>query len=247
MLDAMTWLKPSRMRRWLERLAIVAAALATIATSPPRWRLEATSLPPPDREHATRLIVEASDQPEVMVHDGATQRWLRPDGSKWPGKTEYLVPRGATVTEVSLRGICHGGGMCQGGSKGCEIPKAAFVRVASSAAVDTWRAETAMTATSTVLDPSAPQPSYRVVVTATREATLHIDTDHSAVVPQVSGPFVDEFAVTWPAVKGFARPVTVTWTAHAVIEGPCPAPGPCTPPDTEHVEIRSISRYPDGF
>jgi hypothetical protein len=233
---------PSSVRRWLERAAIVAAALAIIATSPRRWRLAATSLPPRDPDHATHLIIEASEQSDITIHDRTSQRYLYPIRSPGPVRSEYFVPRGATIDEISIRGICHER-MCLGGSNPCEIPKNAYVRVVSNAPVGSWHSDADAAPTTTVVDPAALPPRYRVVVRATSRTTLQVDAGNAAV-PEIVGPFGDEFEVTWPTA-GLARPVTITWTARAMIEGPCPTIEPCEPPATEQVEIRSISRALD--
>jgi hypothetical protein len=49
-------------RKWAERIVIAVAALASVATSPPKWQLEAT-LPPPVTGKAMVITLEASREP----------------------------------------------------------------------------------------------------------------------------------------------------------------------------------------
>jgi hypothetical protein len=182
------------------------------------------------------LTVAASDRPEVEIWDGGTARYLNAEPSSTPGKTEYLVPRGAQLRQIALTGRCQQG-LCAGV---CTPPSGAFVRVDSLAPSESWRTEVATKPTTTVLDPGAPLPIFRVVFDASRPAALHVDVD-AAIAPQILGPMSGEFIVSWPAANGLSRPITVTWTARVVIEGACPGPEPCASPENEHVEIKSVS------
>jgi hypothetical protein len=65
-------------RRWFERAVIVAAALASIATSPRRWRQDATLLPAiPDALRTTRVVVHASSPPTVELVNGGAHDYPR--------------------------------------------------------------------------------------------------------------------------------------------------------------------------
>jgi len=230
------------LRRWLERAVVVVAALATIATSRPRWHVRLTELPePPDPAKPARLIVEASHQTELTIQDASGTRWILPERSSAPDRPQYLVPPGARLDVIEMTGLCHTG-MCDGP---CKAPADAFVRIASITATETWHAEDTQDATA-VLDPGAPSPTFRVSVLATRAPTLQIDVADRAITPMVSGPVGGYFYVRWSAPGGRALPLTVAWTARAVVEGLCPGLDPCAAPPDEHVEIQGITLVADG-
>lgn len=137
-----------RARRWISRGVLGIAALACIATSRPRWFVEA-ALPvgdaastPDGGRQALVVTVAASVQPQVECLVPAHGRiGLRPmSDPASPGaapadplNARYLCPPGGRLTRIAIDG--HGGG------NGCERPKppaGAFVRISKLETVETW-------------------------------------------------------------------------------------------------------------
>src|SRR5262245_57003653 len=95
-------------RQWAERIVIVIAALASIATSPRKWVLEATP-PPPAAGKAMVVTIDASREPEVWAVSGqdAAKLLYPTEGGRatvepaaalsWPGQAHYFVPAGARL------------------------------------------------------------------------------------------------------------------------------------------------------
>lgn len=82
--------------RWLESCVILCAALAIMATSRPRAHKSAV-LPASDETKARVILVEASQQPDIMVSPpaGTIERGYHAvplDPEAWPGRNRYLVP-----------------------------------------------------------------------------------------------------------------------------------------------------------
>jgi hypothetical protein len=92
-------------RRWLERGVFIVAVLASIATSPKRWRLAAAPLPAmPDPSVATRVVIAATTTPEVMIANDKTTEEARftPLGKD---QYELLVPAGWHLLYVLVSGL----------------------------------------------------------------------------------------------------------------------------------------------
>jgi len=247
-------------RKWAERIVIATAAVASIATSPARWRVEAT-LPPRVLGKATILVLDASQAPEVWIDTGTGgERWLDPTDSEratgerpatrtWPGQVRYFVPAGVQLKRAEIDGRCTVR-FCS--SAKCKPPETAYIKVVSATAVEGWMAEDRSTPETTVLDPGKPSPSYTVAIESSRQPiTLEVDSASRALAPSVwvegrSGS-TSRFRVSWLASNGQAAPVTVTWTAHATIQGECPGAAACTVPAGEAVRIVSVeARPPDA-
>jgi hypothetical protein len=228
------------MRRWLERGVFVVAALASIATSPKRWRLAVPSLPAmsdPARTH--RLVVDASERPEVSVSQSKGSTQLSPmheDGIHY----SYLVPAGVSVDGVEIRHTCKMG--C--GADDCEPPPDAFVRVASMTAVAMWRIEATSKPISTVVGAQRPFPWFEIVTDASVDPTITITTADD-INPEMHGDGNRRLVLLAPIGK--PRVQTALWTVHAAIEGTCPTEAPCEPPAGEHLTIEAIEAKEAGF
>ena len=234
-------------RIWAERIVIVIAAVASIATSPRRWSVEATP-PPPAPGKAMAVTLEASEAPNVWIVDGpGGARRLADVTPAWQGRARYFVPAGARIQQIEITGRCSTG-LCAGK---CKPPDTAHVRVTSATAVDAWIAEDRSAPVTTVLVSSAPTPSYRVTIEASRlPIALEIDVDPRHLAPEVrsgaSGP-VSTFYVDWHVSNAQTAPATVSWTARATIQGECAGTGGCTVPAGEAVRIRAVeAKAPDA-
>jgi hypothetical protein len=199
------------MRPWLERAVIATAAIASIATSKQRWSIPVTTLPEiPDRARATRVVVEASQPPTVTCQAGNKHRSLHAVPAS-PGTTtayEYLLPRGATLAEISIDGMGR-------------TPPDAFIRIVGVTAVDTWRLETAAPPATVELGSGTSAPQFHMVVAASRVPMLTVDVDDvsdarrrtslpadvdpGATRPEILGPSGvnhDEYGIRWPTSAG---------------------------------------------
>jgi hypothetical protein len=118
-----------RMRKFAGHAVLVIAAFASIATSRPRWHVEAT--PPStqiDPALGTLAVLEASERPEdvqcVAAHDQLAA--LRTEvGTRY----EFLCPPGTRFKRALVEG------------RGAQPPDDAFVRFVELRPVKMWRAE----------------------------------------------------------------------------------------------------------
>jgi hypothetical protein len=232
-------------RKWAERIVIAIAVVASIATSPKRWTVDA-ALPPPVPGKPMIVTVEASEEPNLWIVgvEGPPRRLDPP--STWPGRGRYFMPAGALLKQVSINGPCSMG-LCSSGD--CKPPDTAYVRVASATPVDGWIAEARSAPVTTVLDASKPTPSYRVTLEASRlPIALEIEGAPFNLAPKVWSIHLvptPTFSVDWTASDAQPVPVTVTWTARATIQGECAAAG-CAVPAGEAVRIVAVeSKAPD--
>jgi hypothetical protein len=237
-------------RKWAERIVIVLAALASIATSPARWRVEATP-PPPVAGKAMVVTIEASQRPEVSIQTQSGSRPLVPTeegsapgepqtSSQWPGTGRYFVPAGARLERIEINGRCSGK-LCSGK---CTAPATVHVVVTSVKVVEGWIAESRSDPVTTVLDGGKPSPKYQVTVESSRRpVTLEIQGAPERLRPSIwqshSGKTVT-FHLTWYESNGQAEPVTVTWSARATIQGECPGAGACGVPAEEGVRVVAV-------
>lgn len=228
------------MRRWLERGVFVVAALASIATSPKRWRLAVHKLPAiSDPTRASRLVIDASERPEVTIsqRNGSTGLpTMHEDGSHYT----YLVPAGASVDSIEIHHTCKMG--C--GADDCETPPDAFVRVASLTTVAMWRIEAEFKPISTVVGAQRPFPWFEIVTDASIDPTITITTADD-INPEIHGDGSRRLVLLTPIGKPHVQ--TATWTVHARIEGACPTDAPCQPPAGEHLTIESVDAKEAGF
>lgn len=210
---------------------IVVAALASIATSRKKWRLDA-DLTRDDPSKARLVTIEASQQPEVGLDPISSGVALQPHdgGTTWPGTVRYLLPAGASLERVMVTGVC-GGGAC---SSDCTIPSDQFVKLTSSTPVETWKLEIKHEPQTTTLEPGT-YAVHGIRIEATHRARIRVDTD--GLVPTVSG-YGGAFHVSWPQVTTTTK---VTWTPRIEIEGLCATPGPCTPPPDAKVAVTAIT------
>ena len=136
------------MRRRLANLVFFASVLALLATSPRRWTMVATVTGPrtPAPPKGLAIEIDSSERPTVTLHTASVSRHDElPCLGSWSmgSKLSCLLPPGATLDTVEIRGMCTGGG-CSGGP--CAPPPGAFARVTSSE-TDVWDdvAKTTMT------------------------------------------------------------------------------------------------------
>jgi len=223
-----------KLRGWLERGAIVVAALATIATSRKGWVLEANKVPD-DPDHARIIVVEATHEPHVEMYIGKNYenpRSLDP-AATWPGKARYLIPAGAVVQRVLISDHCSGGAC-----KKCEVPPDARIKIESITEVRTWKLET--TSTPPVQPTNMNRDSwttFRVEVDSSHPARLRVEsTGPEGRVSSYGGEYHVDFGVVQVNTS-------FTWTVTAMIEEACLDPAqPCEPPATAHLAIKSIAR-----
>src|SRR5207237_742272 len=102
----------------------------------------------------------------------------------------------------------------------------------------------------TVLDASKRSPVYTVTVeTSHYPVVLVIDGASKNLAPDLrpgTGGPMSKFFVYWTASNSQAAPVTVTWTAHATIQGECPGAAACAVPAGQVVRVVSITQEPDA-
>jgi hypothetical protein len=228
-------------RRWLERAVIVAAALASIATSPRRWRQYATSVPAiSDAARTTRVVVHASFVPTVELVKGGARNEARYSAL---GHDDYevLVPPGWSLGGVYVAERCKVQLLC--GSDDCVPPPGTVVEVTSATPVATWHLEAATPPTVTELDPAMYMTTVilRLRVPAPRPVTIKVETAAGEPAPNAyaSG---SEATVLWDGVR---TRTTVHWTARVSIDGPCPSAAPCEPPPGDFA-ITSIEKGADA-
>lgn len=219
----------------------MAAALASIATSPKRWTIKAT--PPagaptktPAGSRALLITVEASDPPNVicnMVEVFAEQ------GST-PTRGQYLCPPGTALNEVTLSGR---------GRSTCEEPKpraSDFVRITSIEEVETWTQTAELTVDFSTTTGDSELRSADVLVQvqsphrARVEATLEPGPDNALLEPpSVQGGRDNEFRIVLIATD--ARVHSGKVRIRATVFGYCKA-APCSAP----AEPLRIVRSSDG-
>ena len=218
----------------------VVAALASIATSPKRWDIKVDKLPAiPDPAHATRIVVEASELPTVRVRDQRGVTTILPTLHELGQQYTFLAPPGSSLDLVEFRHTCGLG--C--GHDDCYPTQDDFVRIASLTPVAMWRIEaTSKPITTTVND--RPFPWFEIVTDASLEPTVTIVTADD-INPEIHESGSHRVVLISPL--GRQRPVTGTWTVHAVIEGTCPTTTPCEPPASEHLTIQSVDPKEAGF
>jgi hypothetical protein len=122
-------------RRWVAGVVLAASSLALFATSPARWSVAGTITGPttPAPGRALLVTIDASEEPRIS----ATGFPASFSGAEAPcldrfvgGKMTCLLPPGAALTRVELRGMC-------GGCKTCAPPPGAFAR-ADVKETDVW-------------------------------------------------------------------------------------------------------------
>jgi hypothetical protein len=126
------------MRTWASRLVVVIAVVASIATSPKKWRIAAAPKVGMPVESAAGgsngllVTIESSGEPEVAcaLANGQPPRLLPSNGDT------YLCPPGGSLASVVLIGRVKAG--CCGG--GDDPPKDQYVRVVKSELVPVWHA-----------------------------------------------------------------------------------------------------------
>ena len=216
------------------------AALASIATSPKRWRLAVPSLPAiPDPARATRLVVDSSERPEVTITKGqgiTDLPALHEDGIH----STYLIPAGFSLDSVAIRHTCSMG--C--GSGDCAQPSDAFIRVANLDTIAMWRLEATSKPISTVVGAERPSPWFEIITDASIDPAITITTADD-INPEIHGDGKRRLVLLAPIGK--PRVQTATWTVHAMIEGACPTATPCQPPAGEHLTIESVEAQEPGF
>jgi hypothetical protein len=229
---------PMIRRRWLEGLVIVAAALATIATSGKKeWTLVVGTPQEGDSSTPRIITIEASHEPWVEAL-GPHQIILRPVESAptWPGKATYLVPAKTTLGQIKIEGKAG----CQGCQE-CKPPDSAYVRVAATTKAATWKIDMKTPPLQTTLTPAM----KRGMIVQVRFVASHPPraeaVARSRVKPVVYDGDPNQFAVTWPAVE---EEMTIEWILHAWIEGPCPDERPCPPPAGAQLLLGMVTEQP---
>jgi hypothetical protein len=222
-------------RRWFEFGVVVVAVWATVATSRPRWHLEAELPKAPVRAPAV-LVIEASREP-FLVLEGPKGAGPTPQGrsidknARWPGKASFLVPEGYKLVDVTMPGDRCRGGLC---SSDCTIPEGEYVRIVKVTRVATWKLEVVGEARTDTLDPRL--VNYHTIDAITSEPTQRLTIDSTLRPKEIT---TMPFQVFWPDVD---RETTITWQPHIIIEGACPDENPCEPPPTAKIEIRNIHK-----
>jgi hypothetical protein len=130
------------MRNW-HRLVIVVAVFASIATSKPKWHLEAHAPPVPILdEDGSVAVIEASQRPEVRCQ--ASNGGSEPSTQRTVTGTRYeLVCRpGLHFNDALILGPTGGGGGCRSNN---EPPDGEFLRFVEVRPVKMWRADASST------------------------------------------------------------------------------------------------------
>lgn len=208
-------------RRWLERLAIVVAVIATMATSTRTWRVDAT-LPADDATGVRRLVVEASKPPIIRGSDKPDP--LEPlEPAVWPGHARYLLPRGVKLAEAYVEGGCAPRFLSCGTST---CGPDAFIRVVSIAPATTWSLDVDASHRITTVD-VLKQSRFRL--TSSHPVRLKVVSDVNLGTPLERDGYV---YVSWAAAAYNTRrqPHELEWSVRATIEGACPDDRPCEPP-----------------
>jgi hypothetical protein len=244
----------TRLSAFRRRAAVLAAALASIATSQARWRLDATlPLGTAPVGKGKLVTVEASREPSVgrRPHGGGSVlTTLREGASPWSTSGVYYLPAGFELSGVSISGhdcATGSGGFCSP----CEPPAGSFVRVVNVEPVEPWSLSGTFAEQSALTEASPVSNSFVVEVDASRPVDLEAvatSGDVARVAPSVSrlasadGGRRQRFDVTWYS-QGEAKPgpLAVRWVVRAAINGFCKGEGECRAPAGESVEIVSIT------
>lgn len=124
-------------KEWLGRAALITVALASVATSGKKYKLNAEipALAASDT-HAQRVVIRASQHPEVRhVYKPSGGGSPKREPSSGNERYSFLVPPGATVSEVSISGSC--GDPLIGCNNDCPGPHT-YVKVESIDLVPVW-------------------------------------------------------------------------------------------------------------
>ena len=237
------------LRRWGARAMVLVAALASIATSPLRWKLAA---PPPTivatAGHGEVLVVEASQEPTVSIERGVASRYAPRRGgagAAWTTSGEFFVPFGWSVAKIEIMGSC-GGGLC---SSRCVPPPTAFVRVARVDVVDTWSLEDTLV-TAVMFDVTRTAISLDVEVDSSAGVDLSADTMSSTPPGLKVAAYVFDYPGPGSSVRTYgvnlSAGATTLTTADikltATLHGICPG-GACSPPVAAHVKIVDAKQH----
>jgi len=231
-------LEPATQRR-LAHGVFFAAVWALVATSPPRWVIDAkttgrfTASAP---NKGLLVTIDASHAPSLVFHEGTLLHDKLPCLDTWaPGtKVTCLLQPGATLDMVEIGdGKCAGGG---GGCSECKPPAGAFVN-ADSKEVDVW-ADTDRDVLTATVPSHGPHDfmTYIEVTTAGAEAQRVALT----ITPHGGGPTLlheERPCATCTfmfAVDRVTAPTSVDIVVEAAGWGACSS-GPCPPPKTFHV------------
>ena len=147
----------SRWRSWSTYAAVLAAAAASVATSPLTWgvdgKLPELSSPPEGRafrfaiesSHPQQLYVTYTESPApgtLELHaDGLRVTPLEDAGRN--GGFPFLIYAGQKLKAASASGLCEDQGCCGGP---CEAPSSAYVRVSGPTVLPSWSVEDRVTA-----------------------------------------------------------------------------------------------------
>ena len=216
------------------------AALASVATSPARWRVDAPSLPAlPSPATATRVVVHASSPPVVTVNVAGETRGLQLT-DLGGGDYEAVAPAGARLVEAYVSGRCKMHLVCT--SHDCDVPPGTAIAVTRVAPIATWRLEATSPPQTTPLTPDARLTWVELRLSPTgRVPTVRVDSPDRPA-PSVFA-HVDGATLMWEAVGAAQR---ARWTAHVAIEGPCPSTAPCLPPPGTALEVLAVERHDDA-
>ena len=236
----------SRARAWAGRGVALIAALACIATSKPRWHIEAAfprqvpTVTPAGGRLGLAVTVEASRLPEVRCstpdHRFQVLRPLAPATTTAPGavRARYLCAPGWQLESVR---IDEGSGEPRSSTP----PPGEFVRITRLEAVETW---TVSAETSAPIRPWDRSPEYgiaTVVATSPLQPYFQASVEPGPAaamfgVPSLMGPSTDgahyEFLVPVTAPGG---PYRGTIRVRATIYGACEAS--CNPPDPDALTL----------
>ena len=216
------------MRRFAGHIVLVVAAFASIATSKPKWHVEAH---PPATQISGDLgslaVIEASQVPDDVHCVTAQFPYLRAALRTNVGtRYEYLCPPGSHFGDVVIAG--------SGSGRGCgkpETPDDAFVRFVELKPVKMWRAEarTAFPMITETLDAKSTYASGYVEVTGAVisivDAAPGPGTDPNLERPRVSTAGVNRFEITM--IASGTEPRRAEIAVHAVGYGICEQD--CTP------------------
>jgi len=207
---------------------IAVAAFASIATSKPRWRLDAQL--PSDTPGKPRLaIVEASIEPYVQLDNGRTLHPVDgPGGGAWKGSARYLIPADRKLSFVQITGTCRNSGCISKGD--CE-PEGAYVRVAELRPASTWRREVATTPKTeaignerTEIPIAASHHVQHELSWQGRHGYVTLERDRRVLV------------VDWDQLP--EGPIQTTWSVKVTMEQPCPSsPTPCESSASSKLEL----------
>jgi hypothetical protein len=259
-------------KKWLAFGVFGVSVLALLGTSPARWTMqESVKGPhePPSRDHALRVRVEASEDPRLpyKTANGTAQESTCVRTGKRPTDVTCVLPPGATVDKVEMRGICGeggGGGGCRRKSRSeqkqdqpCAPPPGAYVR-ASSEIVSVWKQKAELAAHVSL----PPRPSGKGASLSHIEVYVEPDVPDVEVTLHHKGEQAPKSAVGTPAILtcgtypkppgpntktcsfyGFeqvSKAVELDLVAEAVRWGACPDDKPCDPPADTPLKVVAI-------